>query len=115
MQMETWYIRAEMFNLNALYDQILLRDYRFTKAHVGKSLSLIGWCRVSKRSEYNYNEITATCFVLRKLDTCIRWSDLELKYEQFGFYTLEIIWKIFELFTIMYEHVDELRSNPNLC
>lgn len=54
------------FNINFVFDQQCLTEYRFCKKDFMMLASFIGLNRVKASNKFKYNLLNATCFVLKK-------------------------------------------------
>lgn len=104
-------ITSVQFNLNALSERECVENFRFKKRDVGRISEMVGWVGVSERNQYRCDPVVATCFVLHKLGTTVRWADIELTYGKHRSQMSEIMWEIVELFNEKYGYALELRGS----
>lgn len=98
-------IQFVAFNLTDISDKQCLEEYCFLKKNVVMLTSLIRWNGLTNRNEYKCNPITATWFILQKLGSFVRWSDLEEKYGKFKSQMSEVFWEQIELLMNKYRNV----------
>ena len=101
------HVRGASFNINA-YSQHQCMDFRFTNVGIGRICGLINWVGITTRNECRYEPIAATCMMLHRLATTIRWYDIEMKFGVFSSQINEMLWGALEMFTSDYGNLLEL-------
>lgn len=91
-------VSTRQFNLDDYDERRSLRDFRFLTTEIkGRLVEFFAWDRMStRRNRYSCNPLLATCVVLRRLATPLRWEDIAEDFGKFSAQLSEIFWEALE-------------------
>lgn len=81
-------IRSVNLNLNVLFKQQQLNDFRFLLLEIRKVCETIGWNGVAARNGYTCEPVLATAIMMYRMANNSRWYDAEVK---FGMYSSKLV------------------------
>lgn len=103
-------IRSINFNLNALSELQLMKDFRFLLPEINKISVSLGWSGVTMRNSYVCEPVLACALFLYRLATITRWFECETKFGMYTSHMSEVYWEIIELVNNKWGKLLDLRG-----
>lgn len=104
------HVQTSTFNLNAYSEQQCLRDFRFKATDIGRLAFRLAFPGRTSRNDYICDSVCATCILLHRLATVIRWYDVEPKFGFFSSQLSELFWDMVDLLIERVGHLLDLRG-----